>query len=92
MDGEPPSSLPPFFKTTEPYLYHIVVGVLDRILLAYHLSIDINQQKVRQESRHKKLGCLFEFLGAGHLPGKQCEVREEDPHRVRHERSGVSGW
>lgn len=74
------------------YIYILPVSVLDRILLAYQLGVDIDQRKSRQESKHKKLYCLFEFLGADHLPGKRSEAREEDPHHARHERSGISGW
>lgn len=82
----------PLFRITAPYLHPTTASVLDRILLAYQLGVDIDQRKSRQESKHKKLYCLFEFLGADHLLGKRGEVREEDPHHVKHERNGISGW
>lgn len=88
MDSELPRV--PLPRTT--HLHLITASVLDRILLAYQLGVDIDQRKSRQESKYKKLYCLFEFLGADHLLGKRGEVREEDPHHARNERNGISGW
>lgn len=85
VSQSPPPKLPALKPQHHTYICPTTVSVLDRILLAYQLGVDIDQRKSRQESKHKKLCCLFEFLGADHL-----EVREEDPHHARHERSGVN--